>query len=86
MVAPEGFDANGKMVLNISSSATQGRVIGNEGISFKARFQGKPQQIVVPCDAVLSIYAKENGEGMMFDNKKICPEQEDKKPSLKVLD
>ena len=86
VVAPEGFDAKGKMVLNISSSATEGRVISNKSISFKARFQGKRQKVVVPCDAVLSIYAKENGEGMVFDSEKTSPEKKDKKPSLKILD
>ena len=86
VVIPEGFDANGKMVLNIGSSATEGRIINNEAISFKARFQGKTQKIVVPCDAVLSIYAKENGEGMMFDNNKTSPEKKNKKPTLTILD
>ena len=83
---PQGHDANGKMVLNISSSATQNRTISNEKISFKARFQGKSQKIIVPCSAVLSIYAQENGEGMMFDTTKPPQENEDKKPSLKILD
>ena len=86
VVVPEGLDANGKIVLNISASAADSRVISNETISFKARFQGKPQKIVVPCDAVLSIYAKENGEGMVFDNKKTSPEKEGKKPNLTILD
>ena len=86
VAVPEGLDAKGKMVLNISSSATEGRVISNKAISFKARLQGKPQKIVVPCDAVLSIYAKENGEGMMFDNKKTMPEKEGKKSNLTILD
>ena len=85
VVVPKGFDANGKMVLNISSSATINRNISNDKISFKARFQGKSQEIIVPCDAVLSIYAQENGEGMMFDNKKKSPEKRGKKPSLTIL-
>ena len=86
VVVPKGFDANGKMALNISTSATVDRNIGNETISFKARFQGKPQEIIVPCDAVLSIYAQENGEGMMFDNNKSNQEKKIKKPSLSILD
>ena len=86
VVVPEGHDANGKMVLNISSSATVGRTINNEAIIFKARFHGKSQKIVVPCNAVLSIYAHENGEGMMFDMPKSDQEKNDKKPSLKILD
>ena len=86
VIVPEGLDAKGKMVLNISSSATEGRVISNKAISFKARFQGKPKKIVVPCAAVLSIYAKENGEGMLFDNKKTSQEKGDNKPKLTILD
>ena len=42
--------------------------------------------IIVPCSAALSIYAQENGEGMMFDTTKPAQEKEDKKPSLKILD
>jgi len=86
VVVPEGLDAKGKIVLNISSSAIDSRVISNETISFKARFKGAPQKIVVPCNAVLSIYAKENGEGMMFDNKKTSAEKDNNKPSLTILD
>jgi stringent starvation protein B len=50
----------------------------------KARFNGKSQQVIVPCDAVLTIYAQENGEGMFFDK----PENPSKakKPNLTILD
>jgi stringent starvation protein B len=84
-LVPEGLSKEGKIVLNISSSATVGRSITNVSISFKARFNGKSQQIIVPCDAVLTIYAQENGEGMLFD-KPETPSQEAKKPNLTILD
>ena len=84
--APDGFDNHGKIVLNISPSAAIDRLITNDSISFKARFQGKSQKIVVPCEAVLSIYAQENGEGMLFDSKDISAEKKDKKPNLTILD
>jgi stringent starvation protein B len=51
-----------KIVLNISNNATTSLVINNEAISFKARFDGKSQDIYVPTDAVLTIYTGENGE------------------------
>ena len=86
VIAPKGLDANGKMVLNISSSATVNRNISNDTISFKARFKGKSQEIIVPCDAVISIYSQENGEGMMFDNNKLIHETKNKMPGLKLLD
>ena len=84
-LVPEGLAKEGKIVLNISSSATVGRAITNDSISFKARFSGKSQQIIIPCDAVLTIYAQENGEGMFFD-KPEKPSQETKKPNLTILD
>ena len=83
---PDRFKKNGKIVLNISASATADRLINNESISFKARFHGKSQKIIVPCEAVMSIYANENGEGMLFDNKGISSDKGDKKPSLTILD
>ena len=83
---PDGFASKGKIVLNIDSSATEGRVITNESISFKARFNGKSEKIIVPCNAVLSIYAKENGEGMFFDNKEGLLNQKNQEPNLTILD
>jgi len=83
---PEGFASEGKIVLNIASSATEGRIITNESIIFKARFNGSSEKITVPCSAVLSIYAKENGEGMFFDNKVELLDQKNKKPNLTILD
>jgi stringent starvation protein B len=56
----------GKVVLNIASGATEQLLVDNETICFKARFSGKPYQIRVPMDAVIAIYARENGQGMMF--------------------
>ena len=86
IVVPEGFTKEGKIVLNISSSATEGRLITNSSISFKARFNGKPQKIIVPCEAVLTIYAQENGEGMFFDNRFETKGDKNEKPNLTILD
>jgi stringent starvation protein B len=83
---PDGFENDGKIVLNISSSATVDRLITNDSINFKARFRGKSQKIVVPCEAVMSIYAQENGEGMLFDSKDVHVDKEGKKPNLTILD
>ena len=86
VVVPEGLTNEGKIVLNISSSATENRLITNDFISFKARFSGKPQKITVPCEAVLTIYAQENGEGMFFDNKFEDSDGKNNKPNLTILD
>ena len=56
----------GKVVLNIATGATEQLQLENETIFFKARFSGKPYPIRVPMSAVIAIYARENGQGMMF--------------------
>ena len=56
----------GKVVLNIATSATEQLQLENETIFFKARFSGKPHSIRIPMEAVIAIYARENGQGMMF--------------------
>jgi len=66
-ILPIEFIEDGKIVLNIRQEAIQGLSLGNEEIEFNARFSGKPMHIVTPVSAVLAIYAKENGKGMIFD-------------------
>jgi stringent starvation protein B len=63
---PEHVIQKGKVVLNIASGATEHLLLDNEAICFKARFSGKPYLINVPMEAVIAIYARENGQGMMF--------------------
>ena len=63
---PDHAIQKGKVVLNIAAGATENLQLDNESIFFKARFSGKPYNITVPMDAVIAIYARENGQGMMF--------------------
>ena len=85
-VVPAGFAKKGKIVLNISSSATEHRLITNNSISFKARFNGRSQKVIIPCEAVLTIYAQENGEGMFFGKKFETKDNKNNGPSLTILD
>ena len=63
---PANTIQNGKVVLNIAAGATEQLLLDNEKICFKARFSGKPYPISIPMHAVIAIYARENGQGMMF--------------------
>lgn len=82
---------NGKIVLNISPTAVEGLNLGNDAIGFRARFGGIATEVYVPLDAVLAIYAKENGRGMVFSDDGDEPEPSDsskpqgKRPSLKIV-
>jgi len=64
---PQDYVKDGQIVLNIAPSAVKALSLGNELITFHARFRGIPMDISVPLSAVIGIYAKENGRGMMFD-------------------
>jgi len=64
---PRQYVQDGRIVLNIASRATGNMVMQNDYIHFNARFGGVSQEIWVPLNAVLGIYAKENSQGMFFD-------------------
>jgi stringent starvation protein B len=85
-ILPTEFIEDGKIVLNIRPEAIQGLSLGNEEIEFNARFSGKPMHIATPIAAVLAIYAKENGKGMIFDHEDSDsdePPPSTKKPTAK---
>ncbi|HEY9201943.1 MAG TPA: ClpXP protease specificity-enhancing factor [Gammaproteobacteria bacterium] len=65
-VPPQHIQDN-KIILNIAPMAVQGLTLGDELISFSARFSGQSVHLAVPTSAVLAIYARENGQGMMFN-------------------
>lgn len=65
-VVPREYVKNGEIVLNLSFDATQALSIGNDALTFKARFSGVARDIYVPIDNIVAIYARENGQGMAF--------------------
>lgn len=58
---------NGEIVLNVSYDASHRLTIGNEVIQFSARFNGVSRECSVPIEAVLGIFARENGQGLFFE-------------------
>jgi stringent starvation protein B len=63
---PEQHVQDGKIILNVSLSATRGLSLGNDVVSFEARFGGVSRRLEIPVNAVLGIYARETGQGMIF--------------------
>lgn len=87
---PEKYIENGRIILNINGSAVRNLELGNEWIQFDARFDGQSMTVSVPTGAVLAIYARENGQGMVLeeDDDDLPPPPPDKKPDrshLKVV-
>ena len=97
---PRQYVKDGQIVLNISPSAIVELQIANEALSFNGRFGGVPVDVYVPMAGVLGIYARENGQGMVFDGEEAPwpepppesptpppggPTRPDRKPSLRVV-
>ena len=87
---------SGKIILNIAPMAISGLVLGDAEITFSAKFSGQSMALYIPIEAVLAVYAKENGQGMMFsedDGAISSPDNDDpepdpdkpKRPSLRVV-
>jgi stringent starvation protein B len=92
---PEDHIQDDKIVLNVSHSATHNLALGNDAVTFEARFGGRPRRLSVPVAAVLGIYARETGQGMLFgedDSQPTppltpspTPPPSDGRPKLKVV-
>ena len=71
---PRAHIKDGKIVLNLSTSATHRLSMGAEEVQFDARFAGVIHHVRFPVSAVLGIYARETGEGMVFSEQDLGPE------------
>jgi len=97
---PRQYVQGGKIILNVSSGATSMLSLGNEIVRFRARFGAATYDVSVPIAAVLGIYARETGQGMIFSESDTPPpppappsepappagtENKRAKPTLKVI-
>ena len=90
---PRQYVENGKIVLNLAPQAVSNLELGNEHVMFNARFSGKSMEVSFPINAALAIYAKENGQGMVFSEgdepppTEPAPDDSDKvkKPNLTLV-
>jgi len=84
---PKDFIKDDQIILNIAPRATNKLRIGNDAIEFQARFSGVVWDIFVPIDSTLAIYAKENNEGMMFNQiENTVSNKKAKKPKLSLVE
>lgn len=70
---PRQYVKDGKIVLNVSWNATANLRLGNDEVSFSGRFGGVSMSVRVPIGAVLAIYARETGQGMIFPDEDAGP-------------
>ena len=67
VAVPPEHVKDGRIVLNVSATATRNFRLGDDAVEFDSRFNGKPFHVVAPLGAVAAVYAKESGEGMAFE-------------------
>jgi len=81
VMVPQQFVKDNQIVLNISPDAVVELSISNESVSFNGRFGGVATDIFAPVAAVVGIYARENGQGMVFDPEDNLTPPDDTTPS-----
>ena len=94
VMVPQQFVKDNQIVLNISPEAVVDLSITNNAVSFNGRFGGVAADVFVPITAVVGIYARENGQGMVFDPEETVdppddtppePGKAESRPSLKIV-
>ena len=78
---PRAYAKDGKIVLNVSFNAAQRLHLGDEWVELDARFSGVSQHVRFPVSAVLGIYARETGEGMVFSEHDMGPDSPSPRPT-----
>jgi stringent starvation protein B len=68
VTVPEQYVQDGRIILNISPQAVRSLELTNDWVMFSARFSGVSMEVSVPPQAVMAVYAKENGRGMVFSD------------------
>ncbi|CAM3980143.1 ClpXP protease specificity-enhancing factor [Vreelandella rituensis] len=68
---PRQFVQNGQIVLNVAPTAVRDFFMENQAVGFNARFGGQPMQVMIPTEALIAIYARENGVGMVFGHEPV---------------
>ena len=71
---PVEYGKDGQIVLNLSANATGNLQLTNDFIQFNARFKGVSRELYIPMGAALAIYARENGDGVMFEPEEVYDE------------
>jgi len=98
VVVPKPFVKDGKIILNIDYEATAHLALGNDAVQFSARFSGAPFEVFLPMESIMGIYARETGQGMIFEDidpsdpsppedpePDVPPEAPPRRPQLKVV-
>lgn len=80
VTVPRQYVQEGRITLNVSPMAVQSLDLNSDPIWFSARFSGKPFEVSIPVGAVLAVFARENGEGIVFGDIEPSPPDSGREP------
>lgn len=66
VAVPRQHVQDNRITLNLSPMAVQTLHLDQEPMWFSARFGGRAFDVIMPSGAILAVFARENGEGMIF--------------------
>lgn len=78
---PRAYVKDGEIILNLNPNAVRNLEMGNDIISCNSRFNGVVHQLYVPVEAVIGIFAKETGQGLVFQTEDSPPPDTDSPPA-----
>lgn len=79
VMVPADYVKDGKIVLNVGPSAVGGFSLDNTALACDCRFGGRSFSLYLPTQSIQAIYAKESGEGMVFEGE-VFPSGSDDPP------
>ena len=73
VAVPREYVQDGKIVLNLSPQAVRDFALDDSVLVCSSRFGGRPFALHLPLPSIQAIYARETGEGMIFDDEGETP-------------
>lgn len=70
---PSAYVRDGEIIINISMEAVRNLRIDNGEITCEGRFGGVSHNILIPVTAVIGIFSKETGQGLVFQGDDSVP-------------
>lgn len=67
VAVPPEHVKDGRIVLNLSPAAVRGLAIGRDAVTCDGRFGGRAFSLYLPMASIVAVYARETGEGMVFE-------------------
>jgi stringent starvation protein B len=77
---PRAYVKDGEIILNLNPNAVRNLEMGNDMISCSSRFNGVAHQLFVPVETVIGIFAKETGQGLVFQAEDTPPPTDTEAP------